>query len=83
MDECIKMKLDMEVGLSPSHIVLVLLDKGPSYSPPQKKGHIRPPNSDPCLCGQTAGWSKMPLGTELGLSPGDIVKWDPAPPKRA
>jgi len=24
-------------------------------------------------CGQTVGWIKMPLGTEVGLSPGDIV----------
>jgi len=31
-------------------------------------------------CGQTAGWIKMPLGTELGLSLGDIVlDGDPAP----
>jgi len=38
---------------------------------------------DPCLsvclsatlvyCGQTVGWIKMPLGTELGLGPVDIV----------
>ena len=34
-------------------------------------------------CGQTAGWSKMPLGTEVGLGPGHIVlHWDPAPPER-
>jgi len=24
-------------------------------------------------CGQTAGWIKIPLGTEVGLGPGDIV----------
>jgi len=24
-------------------------------------------------CGQTAGWIKMPLGTEVGLGPGHIV----------
>jgi len=24
-------------------------------------------------CGQTVGWIKMPLGTEVGLSPGHIV----------
>jgi len=24
-------------------------------------------------CGQTVGWIKMPLGTEVGLSPSDIV----------
>jgi len=30
------------------------------------------------------GWIKMPLGTEIGLSPGHIVlDGDPAPPKGA
>jgi len=35
-------------------------------------------------CGQMAGWIKMPLGTEVGLGPGDIVldgNSDPPPPK--
>jgi len=32
-------------------------------------------------CGQTVGWIKMPLGTEVGLAPGDIVlDGDPAHP---
>jgi len=32
-------------------------------------------------CGQTAGWSKMPLGMEVELRPGDFVlDGDPAPP---
>ena len=32
-------------------------------------------------CGQTVGWITIPLGTELGLSPGDIVlDGDPVPP---
>jgi len=31
-------------------------------------------------CGQMAGWIKMPLGMEEGLSPGDFVlDGDPAP----
>ena len=47
---------------------------------------IRPMLSDRCLpvcpvylsvtlvyCGQTVGWIRMPLGTEVGLSPGHIV----------
>ena len=34
-------------------------------------------------CGQTAGWIKMPLGTMVGLSPGNIVlDGDPAPPPK-
>ena len=32
------------------------------------------------ICGQVAGWIKMPRGMELGLSPSDIVlDGDPAP----
>jgi len=34
-------------------------------------------------CGQMAGWTKMPLGMEVGLSPGHIVlDGDPAPPSQ-
>jgi len=33
--------------------------------------------------GQTAGWIKMPLGTEVGIGPGHIIlDGDPAPQKR-
>jgi len=71
----IKMKLGMQVGLGPGHIVL---DGDPA--PPLQKGHI-PPFSAHVCCGQVAGWIKMPLGTEVGLGPGDIVlDGDPAPP---
>ena len=35
-------------------------------------------------CGQTVGWIKMPLGTEVGIGPGDIVLyrdlWGPRSP---
>ena len=32
-------------------------------------------------CGQTVGWIKMPLGTEVGLGTGHIVlDGNPAPP---
>jgi len=53
---------------------------------------LRPMLSDRCLvclvtlvcCGQTVGWIKMPLGTEIGLGPCDIVlwggDWGPSPP---
>jgi len=34
-------------------------------------------------CGQTVGWIRMQLGTEVGLGPGHIVlDGDPAPPQR-
>ena len=50
----------------------------PSSSP---KGHRSPQFSAHVYCGQTAGWIKMPLVTEVGLGPGDIVlDGDPAPP---
>jgi len=31
-------------------------------------------------CGQTAGWIKMLLGMEVGLGPGDCVRWGPTSP---
>ena len=33
-------------------------------------------------CGQTAGCIKMPLGMEVGLSPGDCVRWGPSYPQK-
>jgi len=34
-------------------------------------------------CGQTVGWMKMKLGTEVGLGPGHIVlDGDPVPPQK-
>ena len=44
---------------------------GPS-SPAQKRG-TAPQLSARDYCGQTAGWIKVPLGTEVGLGPGNIV----------
>jgi len=63
----IKMKLGMQVGLGPGHIVLdgdpaPLLPNGHS---PQFSAHIS--------CVQMAAWIKMSLGMELGLGPGDFV----------
>jgi len=46
------------------------------------RGHT-PQFSAHVCCDQTAGWIKMPLGTEVGLVPGDIaLDWDRAPHKR-
>jgi len=53
---------------------------GPSPSP--KRGQS-PQFLAPVYCGQTAAWIKMPLGTELGLGPDDILlDGDPAPPRQ-
>ena len=71
----IKMKLGIQVGLSPGHIVL-----GGDRAPPPPKGHS-PQFSAHICCGQMAAWIKMPLGMELGLGPGDFVlNGDPASP---
>jgi len=44
------------------------------------KGHS-PQFSADVRCGQRAGWTKMPLGTEVDLGPGHaVLDVDPAPP---
>jgi len=69
------MKLDMQVGLGPGHI---MLDGDPAHPPP--KGGRAPQFSAHICCSQMAGWIKMPLGMEAGLSPGDFVlDGNPAP----
>ena len=60
------MKLGMQVGLGPGHIVL---DGDPA--PPSPKGHSPPQFLAHICCSQMAAWIKMSLGMELGLSPGD------------
>jgi len=68
------MKLGMQVGLDPGHIVL---DRDPAPLPqrgtaPQFSAHI--------CCSQMAAWIKMSLDMELVLGPGDFVlDGDPAP----
>jgi len=68
----------MEVDLSLGDIVL---DGDPASLPlkrctaPQFSANVR--------CGQTAGWTKMPLSMEVGLGPGDFVfDGDPAPQEK-
>jgi len=44
----------------------------PKVAQPQCLANVR--------CGKTAGWTKMPLGTGVGLGPDDFVfDGDPAP----
>ena len=40
---------------------------GPSYHRQEKRGTALPQFSAHVCCGQTAGWIKMPLGTEIDL----------------
>jgi len=54
------MKLGTQVGLGHGQIVL-------DGDPDPQKGHS-PRFSAHIRCGQTAGWIKMPLGMEVGLT---------------
>jgi len=52
----------------------------PSFPLPKKGAELSPQFSAHVHCGQTAGWIKTALGTEVGLHPGHIVlNGDPAP----
>ena len=70
------MALGMEVGLGPAHIVL---DGEPAPLPQKGTEH---PIFGPFYCRQTAECIKMPLGMDVGLSPGDFVyvRWGPSFP---
>jgi len=67
------MKLGKEVGLGPGHTVL-----DGDTDPLSKRDTTSQFPAHVC-CGQTAGWIKMPLGTEVGLGPDDMGT--PLPPK--
>jgi len=68
----INMSLGMELGLGPGDFVL---DGDPAPSFVKRGGGAPPPAkfSAHVYCGQMAGWMKLVLGTEVGLSPGDFV----------
>ena len=75
--------LSMEVGLSRSNLD-VRPRWGPSSPYPKRRLSLPPQFSAHFYCGQTAECIKMPLGTEVGLGPDNIVlDGDPArpPPK--
>jgi len=60
----------------PGYIVLDGDPAPPKRHSPQLSSHV--------CCGQTPGWIKMPLGTEVGLGRGEIVlDGDQLPPKGA
>jgi len=40
---------------------------------PKKGGGSSLPTSRPMYCDKKAGWIKVPLGTKVGVGPGDIV----------
>ena len=70
------MKLGLEVHLGPGHIVL---DRYSQLSSPKR---AQPTNFANVCCGQTAGWIKMSLGTEVGLDPYHIARWGTSPPPK-
>jgi len=81
----------MEVDLGPGHFVLdefpAISERGtaaPLFSAHAYCGHGRPPQLllSSCYCGQRAGCIKMPLGIEVGLSPGDFVLDGTQPPPK-
>jgi len=63
------MALGMEVGLGPRHIVL----DGDPAPLPQNGAEPLPLSFGPFLLWPNGGCIKMPLGMEVGLSPGDFV----------
>ena len=63
------MKLGVQVGLGTVNFVL----DGDPAPLPEKGAKPLPKFSAHVYCGQTAGWIKMPLGTEVNLGPGDVV----------
>jgi len=69
----IQMKLRVQVGLGPGHIVF---DGDPS--PPPQMGVRAPQFSAYVYCGQSVGWIKMAVGMEVCLGPGDCVRWGPS-----
>jgi len=64
------MKLGVQVGLCPGHIVL----DGDPAPPPQEGGEPPPQFSAHVHCAKTAGWIKMALGREVSLGPGHNTK---------
>ena len=72
------MKLGMQGGLGPGHIVL---DGDPTFPPQKGDGApiFAPPQfsalqfSAHVCCGQMARWIKMPLGMDVGLGPSEFV----------
>jgi len=71
------MKLGVQVGLGPGHIVLDG-DPGP---PSPKWGTALLQFLAYICCGQMARWMKMPIGRKVNLNPSDIVLDEhPAPP---
>jgi len=71
------MKLGVQVWPRPGHTVLdgdlpLLPKRGRS---PRFSAHV--------CCSQMAAWINMPLGTEVGLGPGDfVIDGDPAPSRK-
>ena len=66
------MPLGMDIGLGPGDFVF----GGDPAPPPRKEGTAPTQFLTPLshvYCGQTTGWIKIPLGTEVNLGLGDVV----------
>ena len=73
----IEMKLGTQVDLGLSQTVL---DGDPAPLP--EKGDRAPQFSAHVYCGQTAGCIRISFATEVGLGPGDIVRWGRSSPRK-
>jgi len=83
---CIKIILGTKVGLGPGNLVVLDGDPAPPQKGPGDFVFDRDPATPRTegtptatqflahvYCGQTAGWMKTPLGTEVDLGPGHII----------
>ena len=72
-------QLGTEVGLGPRDIAL---DGDPALTP-TPKGAQHPQFSARVYCGETTGWTGVPLGMEVGLGPVHILlDGDQLPPPK-
>jgi len=70
-------------GLGPAGDIVVDGDPAPPSRKVTKRGTTAPNFSTYAYCDQTVGWIKMPLGMEVDLGPGDIIRGPNSPRKGA
>jgi len=63
------------------YLLVTVLETVTSNSSPYAMGPLSCLTVTLVYCGQAVGWIKIPLGMEVGLSPGDIcARWGPNSP---
>jgi len=67
---CTSLQTDNQASITPSlNFWATVTSNGSPYA----TGRLSCLSETLVYCGQTVGWIKVPLGTEVGLVPGDIV----------